>query len=358
MNARRGFYGSLSTTTAAGLGAVASFALTIYVAHHGGLDLLGTYAVMVTVFSVFGVVDSARTQDLTTRYAIGGGNESTRIRALLAAVGIAIAVEAPSAMARRQARAAQRPALAAWLGAVVQFMSAEVVAATQVQQKFQRLAFANGAGALAGSGTAAILLSRAGLLALGIGLLVTAVLPRLILLADADVRAWVRTPAKTADPVRSQARSLLLLGGAAQLVNFTDVISIRALATAPEVGVYRAGSQFPTLLVGLLYRGFDILMPRLAEGSEPDAAALTRRAAPKFAVVVGQLWAARIGLRGQLVHLVLGHANHDAETVLWLFAAVWIVNSVVHPAALLLIARRRQSSIVRLVGSSTSRTWS
>jgi O-antigen/teichoic acid export membrane protein len=47
---------------------------------------------------------------------------------------------------------------------------------------------------------------------------------------------------------------------------------------------------------------------------------------------------------------MLGHNNHDAQTVLWLFAVVWMVNSVIHPAALLLIARRRQRSIVRLVG--------
>lgn len=350
MSTRRGLYASLSTTAAAGLGSAAGLALTIYVAHRLGLVVLGEFAVIATVYSVFGVVDIARSQDLTTRYASGGGNESRQLRLLLGAIGLALAVGGALAYgALTETRAAEGAAVA-WIGAVVQIMTAEAVAAAQVKQKFQRLAVANAAGSVIGSAVAALLLERYGLLALGIGLFTTSALARAIVLADREVRAQARTQPASSDPVGSQAVSLTLLGGAAQLVNLTDVLSIRTLATAAQAGVYRAGAQIPTVLVGLLYRGFDTLMPRLAAASEDDAALLIRRTAPRLAALVGGAMGLLIGLRRPLIRAVLGHGNHDAQTVLWLFAAVWLVNGIVHPAALLLIARRRQASIVRLIG--------
>jgi O-antigen/teichoic acid export membrane protein len=349
LTSRRGLYAGLSNTAAAGLGSAASLGLTIYVGHHGGLKLLGSYAVMGTVFAVFGVVDAARSQDLTTRYAAGGGNERPRLRILLAASGLILAAGGAAAFGATTNVRGAEGALTAWVGAVIQFMTAEAVAATQIQQKFQRLAVANAVGAVAGCGAAACLLQRAGLLALGVGLLVSAVLPRLLLLSDASVRGHVRSPSPATVEVRGQTLSLTLLASAAQLVNFTDVLAIRGLSGTADVGVYRAGTQFPTLIVGLLYRGYDTVMPQLAAASESGAARLTRTAAPWLAVAVGLASGAVIGLRSQLVRVVLGHSNHDAETVLWLFATVWLVNSVVHPAALLLIARRRQGAIVRLV---------
>jgi O-antigen/teichoic acid export membrane protein len=350
LSPRRALYASVSNTAAAGLGAATSLALTIFVAHRLGLIVLGEYAVIATVYSVFGVVDVARSQDLTTRYASGGGNESRRVRVLVGAGGLALAIGGALAYgALTDARAAEG-ALVAWTGAVVQIMTAEAVASTQVNHRFQRLAMATAAGSVVGSAVAAGLLERYGLLALGIGLFTTSALTRVILFAHPDVRNQVRARPTASDQVRGQAVSLSLLGGAAQLVNFTDVVSIRTLATAAQVGVYRAGSQIPTVLVGLLYRGFDTVMPQLAAASEDDAAYLIRKTAPRLGVIVGAAMGLIIGLRRPLVRAVLGHGNHDAQTVLWLFATVWLINSIVHPAALLLIARRRQGSIVRLIG--------
>jgi hypothetical protein len=155
-------------------------------------------------------------------------------------------------------------ALIAWLGAIAQFMTAETVAATQVQHKFQRLAIANSTGALVGSGVAALLLGRLGLLGLGIGLFTTSALSRALLFTDAGVRAQVRGAPSTREQLQGQTLSLALLNGAAQLVNFTDIVSIRSLASATQAGVYRSGSQLPTLTVGLIYRGFDTLTPRFS----------------------------------------------------------------------------------------------
>jgi O-antigen/teichoic acid export membrane protein len=350
LKARSGLLASLSNTAAAGVGSAAGLVLTILIAHRLGLRTLGEYAVMVTVYSVFGLVDGARTQDLTNRYAAGGGNETMRLRALLGVVGLALAVGGAVVFGAITTSRGAAGALIAWVGAILQVMTAEAVAATQVQRKFQRLALASAAGSIIGCAVAVALLTTYGLLALGVGLFLTSAVTRGLLFTDRAVRNQARSQPIASDQSQSQALSLSLLGGAAQLVNFTDVISIRTLASAAQVGIYRAGSQIPTVLVGLIYRGFDIVMPQLAAATDDDAAQIVRRRAPRLALVVGAAGGLVIGLRRPLVSLVLGHSNHDAETVLWLFALVWLANSVIHPASLLLIARRRQRAIVRLVG--------
>jgi O-antigen/teichoic acid export membrane protein len=350
LRSRTGLVASLSNTAAAGLGSAAGLLLTILIAHQLGLRVLGEYAVMVTVYSVFGVVDGARTQDLTTRYATAGGNETRRLRAALGLAGLTLAVGGAFAFGAITSSRGAVGALLAWVGATFQIMSAEAVAATQVQEKFQRLALASAAGSIVGCAVAAVFLTTYGLLALGIGLFVTSVVSRGILFADREVRRQARSQPIASDQVDSQAVSLSLLGGAAQLVNFTDVMSIRALASAAEVGIYRAGAQIPSVLVALIYRGFDIVMPQLAAVTEEEAAQLIRQRAPRLAIAVGAAGGLVVGLRHPLVRLVLGHFNHSAATVLWLFALVWLANSIIHPASLLLIARRRQRSIVRLVG--------
>jgi O-antigen/teichoic acid export membrane protein len=349
LRSRPGLLASTSITASAAITAAASFGLTVYIAHRSGLRLLGEYAVIATVYAVILVVDASRIQDLTTRYTAGGRNDPARIRLQIFGVGLVIAAAGAGLYgAVAGARAGEGAALA-WVGAVLQIMSAEVVAATQVRNSFTFLASANTGGALVGTSVAAALLTRYGLLGLGLGLFITSTLSRGLLLTRHEIRTAIRDHPVDGPILRSQSLSLTLLGGAAQLVNVTDVLSVRALASAAQVGVYRAGSQIPTVLVGLLYRGYDTLMPRLAAATEEDAATLVRRTAPKLAVVTGVTLGLLVGLRAPLVRLVLGHSNHDTETVLWLFAAVWIANSGVHPAALLLIARRRQQQIVRLV---------
>jgi O-antigen/teichoic acid export membrane protein len=347
---RSGFLASVSNTFAAGIGSAANLILTILVAHQLGLATLGEYAVIGTVYGVLGVVDAARTQDLTTRYAAGGGNETLRLRLMISTAVVAVAFVGAAAFGSATDIQGAEGALVAWLGAAVQIMTAEAVASTQARHEFHRLAVATATGPVVGCSVAAVLLTELHLLALGIGLFLTSIVPRLILLADPETRRQFRRPADRDNHLHGQAISLSLLGGIAQLVNFTDVMAIRALSDAAEVGSYRAGSQIPTVLVGLIYRGFDISLPRLAGASESDSAALVRRMAPRLSLVIGAATALVIGLRVPLVRLVLGQHNHTAETVLWLFALVWLANSIVHPASLLLIARRRQQSILRLVG--------
>jgi O-antigen/teichoic acid export membrane protein len=347
---RRELLDGLSNTAAGAVGSAASLILTIVIAHRLGLRALGEYAVISTVYGLISVVDGARTQDLTARYAADGSNESTRLRLSLLLGGSGASVVGALALGALTDTRDAEGALIAWLGAVTQMMTAEVVASTQVRARFQRLAFANIAGAAAGCAVATVLVTRYDLLALGAGLFITSALPRVLLL-DRDARSRFHRPPVDGVQAQSGTLSLTLLGSAAQLVNFTDVITLRALASPSDVGVYRAGSQLPTALVGLIYRGFDVLMARLAAASEADAAQLLRRQAPYLAIIVGASNGLVIGLRRPLVHAVLGHDNHQAETVLWLFALVWMANSVIHPGSLLLIARRRQRALVRLVTS-------
>jgi O-antigen/teichoic acid export membrane protein len=346
---RRGLLDGLSNTAAGAVGSAAGLVLTIVIAHRLGLRALGEYAVIGTVYGLISVVDGARIQDLTARYAGNGSNESARFRLLLFLGGSATSVVGAVAFGAVTDTRGAEGALIAWLGAVAQMMSAEAVASTQVRGRFQRLAVANIVGSVTGCAIAALLVTRYGLLALGIGLFVTSALPRVLLLADPDARARFHRPPADGHHAASGTLSLTLLASAAQLVNFTDVITLRSLASPADVGVYRAGSQVPTAIVGLIYRGFDTLMARLAAAPESDAARLLRRHTPYLAVAVGVSNGLVIGLRRPLVRLVLGHPNHQAETVLWLFATVWLANSVIHPASLLLIARRRQAALVRLV---------
>jgi O-antigen/teichoic acid export membrane protein len=346
---RRRLLDGLSNTAAGAVGSAAGLVLTIVIAHQLGLRALGEYAVIGTVYGLISVVDGARIQDLTARYAADGSNESRRFRVSLFLGGVGVCVVGSVAFGTVTDTRGAEGALIAWLGAVAQMMTAEAVASTQVRGKFQRLAVANIAGSVVGCAVAAVLVTRYGLLALGVGLFITSALPRVLLLLDRDARARFHRPPADGARAPSGTLSLTLLGSAAQLVNFTDVIALRSLASPADVGVYRAGSQVPTALVGLIYRGFDVLMARLAAASETDAARLLRREAPYLAVVVGASSGLVIGLRGPIVRAVLGHHNHQAETVLWLFAVVWVANSLIHPASLLLIARRRQAALVRLV---------
>lgn len=348
MRGSRGVLAGASIMASATVGSAASLGLTVFVAHRQGVRVLGEYAVIATVYAVFGVVDSARTLDLTTRYAAGLGNERTKLRTFIAISGGLVACISALGFAVATDARAGEGALIAWIGAVVQIMTAELVADAQIRERFQFLAVALGVGTVVGSVVAALLLDRYGLVALGIGLAITSMLTRAILANPDGLQRFRHSPTTAETPI-GQTGSLSVLGGAAQIVNVTDILAIRALSTAGAAGIYRAGSQLPTAVVALAYRGFDVLLPRLALRSEDQAARLVRRASPILAVGVGGACGLLIGLRRTLVRLTLGHTSHAAETILWIFALVWLINSIVHPAALLLIARRRQRSIVRLV---------
>jgi O-antigen/teichoic acid export membrane protein len=183
------------------------------------------------------------------------------------------------------------------------------------------------------------------------GLVVTGLGHRLILIGCEDVRTTLREARHAGRGVDKGLLSLVLLGGAAQVVTVTDTLSIRALSSTSQVGVYRAASQVPTQLAGLLYRGFDTLLSRLAGADETSAASLIRRPAVVLACVNGAVLGLLISFREPVMTLMLGESSGQADRVVALFAVVWLLNGAVHPAALLLIAQRRQGSLLRLIGA-------
>jgi O-antigen/teichoic acid export membrane protein len=344
---RRSIAASFSIVAAAATASAGGVVVTLAVARVLGLHALGQYAVIATVAGALGILDSARTQDLTARYAasLHPGHFSSRIK--LAGLAELIAIAAAIGFGVVEGSRVAVAAGLAWTGSAVMVATGEGVAAAQARGRFSRLASANACGSVVSAAISVALLWTWGIVAVGLGMFVGSCLSRGLLLLDA--RGFHGAASATPEQGIRPLRALALLGGAAQIVNFTDVLTISALSGSTEVGRYRAGAQIPTQLVALIFRGFDVLMPRLAASDDAAAVVLVRRAARYLSVVVGGSCGLMIVGRRPLVHLILGHDSPRSATVLALFSVVWLVNSIVHPASLLLVARRQQHALVKLV---------
>lgn len=339
---------SLWGALAAASSLAASFGFTTLVARSSGLAALGDFALLSTVLGVAAVVDSARTQHLTARTAAGLVDAPVsgvpRFATAAGAAGILVGIVAGAAGAFTAAAAIAMSAAAG-----VHLLSSRLVARHQAAARYDRIAVASLTGSIGGLAAAGVLVGRLGLAGVGLGVLTTAVVSRGAL--------RLRPPplpargSATAPPSGEAGalRSLIALTGLAQLLSVIDVVAVRLLASAQEAGRYRAGVQVPTQAVGLLFRGFDAIFPRLASLPEDVACELLRHAARRFAVLLGVVVGGIVASRHLIVELVLGSPDATAARVLVVFTGVWVVNNTVHGPALLLIARRRQAALLPVV---------
>ena len=291
---------------AAGLGtAGAGLLYTSLTARVVSLGALGDLGVIITVSGVIAVLESARVQDLTAVYTSSAGSPPVPTRRtfgyasavlLIAILLLYVAAGRPAAIT----------AALVWSGAVLQVVTAPLTAAAQAGNRYDRIAMTSLVGLSIGVAVALGLARRLGLPGIGLGLLASSAFSRgslWVVGRDDWLRFRRRADAEQGPPELAQLGALVALNGVAQVVNLTDITTVRGIAGTQEAGRYRAGTQLPTALILLIYRGFDVLLPRLAAGTTAEAARLLRRAAPAFSMLIGATLGGVVALRNPDVRL-------------------------------------------------------
>jgi len=195
-----------------------------------------------------------------------------------------------------------------------------------------------------------------GVIALGVGSLVGALVSRtsVVLGVRQHARWFSLHPIR---PTRSQLRRvtvsagpLLALSVGVQIVNSSDTFVLGALTSASAVGLYRLGAVLPGQAVALIFRGYDTIFPVLVGSRDKlEQEAITHFLTRIASYSAGAGFAAVAVLRHEIVGIFLGRSSPLASTVLFIFCIVWTFNVIVHGIALLLIARERQRILAEVV---------
>jgi O-antigen/teichoic acid export membrane protein len=221
------------------------------------------------------------------------------------------------------------------------------------RRDFRAIALPAAAAGATGIGLVAILVRPLGLVSLGIAELAGTVV------ASAMLVRWARrnTPWFSLRPRRVAsldakrviwaALPLILLSVGGQVIATTDLF-ILGLSFAPAVvGLYRVGSMLPTQAVGVLYQGYDVVLPVLAGTNERTVQDRTVAFMTRVSCYVGGVVLAAIAFfRDDVVLLFNGHPSKVASSVLLVFCGIWMTTLVAHGIGLLLIARGRQRRFV------------
>lgn len=315
-----------------------------------GLEGVGTLAIAVTGFAVIVVVESAvvsvatravqRAPQVSVRHLVRDQariSTATLMAVVVALLGLGL-LDAETA-------AVCAPV---WLAAVLVVATAPVPAIVQAAARFDVLVLASAVG-----GGVAIVLAYPAVRAFGVlgaaGLFASsALIARGVVLGRARGLAVPRSTGQ--EPKRGRGlRSLLVLGGIGQVAALTDVALVRALADSAEAGRYRLGAQVPTLLAVVVYKGYDVVYPRLTAATGPDLPAELWRWNRLWALGTGGVLGTCVALREPIVRALVGRDDATTATVLAVFAAVWLANFAVHGVSLWLIAQQQHAVLVPVV---------
>lgn len=147
---------------------------------------------------------------------------------------------------------------------------------------------------------------------------------------------------------------LIVVGVGMQIVVLTDNLVVGGLVGAGAVGAYRVAASLPTQATALLFRGYDVVLPRLARSSALDEQLDVTRFLTR---VAGFVCGAGLGTiawqAAAIMHLLTGTNSSLGAHVLAVFSAVWLVNTAVHGQVMMLVARGQQGLLTRLVVAET-----
>lgn len=141
---------------------------------------------------------------------------------------------------------------------------------------------------------------------------------------------------------------VLTIGG--QVLSTVDLVILSWFASAAVVGLYSLGSSLPTQAVGVLYQGYDVVLPSFSATTdravqEEALAFLTRVASYVGAVGLGILGL----LRHDVIFLIAGRRSAFAASVLLVFCGIWMVTLGPHGLIILIIARGRERTLMPFV---------
>ena len=238
---------------------------------------------------------------------------------------------------------------------LVQLVSAVLPAAAVGMQDFRANAVASGLLAVTSLAVVTATIRVLDVGALGLGQFLGMTVSRAYLLRWAARRAtWLRL--RPERPRRATIASLVRFSGpmiliaiAAQLVTWTDVVSVGALVGASSSALYRAGSLPATQATGLLWRAYDVVFPLLSRSSDRDQERATSLLIRVFAALSGVVFAAMIAVRRDIISAVTGDESSLAQFVLVAFCLIWAINVPAHGLSLLAIARGQQTLYVPIV---------
>lgn len=352
--------------------------LVAYAVRGIGVEEFGLFAIAATVTALFATVDfglgaaviraAAREQALEDSEPEQGSvrREVTTAHAtyvavagLLLLVTLLLLIVLPAVLNVKGNEADLRTTTAlVGSGLAVSVASAAMIGVATGQRRFGVVAFSSMVSQVINVVIVILLLRRFGVVALGIGRLLSACVQSGILVswlkrAVSWFLLWPRRP-RLAD-LRSMtafALPLLVIAGGAQIVATTDLIAIGALATAAHVGVYRASSAIPSRALMLLFSGYDVIFPFLArEGQQFEQEKLLRSACMLFSYLAGCGFGFMIWSRTEIIALLLGYESNLGDDVLLLFSLAWLTNIPAHGITLVLIARARHGSFIPLVAA-------
>lgn len=202
----------------------------------------------------------------------------------------------------------------------------------------------------------AILVPHQGVVGLAIGLLLGVVSGRSTLLVWRRHQApWLPLIPLCFRPAAARllwadTRSLLLLAAASQVVTWTDMLVINMFRDSGTAAQYRLGVLVPTQAVALLFRGYDVVFPLLARGSEEEQVQGTSVLTRVFGAVAGAGLGGLIAVHSEVLHVLGGSfAQRSATVPFILFALMWAANIPAHGLSLLVIARANQHLLVPLI---------
>jgi O-antigen/teichoic acid export membrane protein len=238
---------------------------------------------------------------------------------------------------------------------VLQLLTAVLPAAAIGMEDFRTNAIASAALAATSVLVVVATIRALDVAALGLGQMVAMVISRAYLLRWSRRRApWLNL--RPERPRRAAVTALLSFSGpmvllaiAAQLVAWTDVVSVGALVGASASALYRAGSIVPTQATGLIWRTYDVVVPLLSRSAHADQERATSLLTRVFSALSGVIFAAIIAVRQDIISVVTGGRSGLAEFVLVSFCLIWAVNVPAHGLSLLAIARGKHGLYVPVV---------
>lgn len=157
-----------------------------------------------------------------------------------------------------------------------------------------------------------------------------------------------RPKRSVAATVLRYAAGLAVLSATSTICAASDAFIIGDLRGGAAVTVFRIGSTAPTTLTPILFSSFGVLFPRLAR---TESASDQEHAIGWLGNIVGWLSGALFAglclLAADLVRLLLGHANAQADEVLWISAAALTIDVSYHGVVQVIFARGQQGLLAK-----------
>jgi O-antigen/teichoic acid export membrane protein len=156
--------------------------------------------------------------------------------------------------------------------------------------------------------------------------------------------------------LRTLSAPLFVVTVGIQVVTMTDILVLQTFVGAVAVSTYRLAASVPTQIASWVFRGFDVILPRLVGPVPVDAARrrLLQRAAALFCSVSAALLVASALVARWAVSALAGSRLPHAGTVMALFCLLWGINVLVHGPVLLVMAVGRQTVLTRVVAAEVA----